>query len=369
MNDDFVETLALQLRSAAEREQRRRAPARRWAAARTALPHLALAPATAVVAVAAILAVAVFAVIAARREPEAPVAPEVVARFTPATSLGSIAAGFGSAWLDDPDADQVLRIDAATRRVTARLPVTGDVSIDSGSGSVWAIGSSLSARGLQTTGPLLRIDPRTNRVVGRVPLPIPANLQSHSALVVATPAAIWVIGPYVAVLVDARTNHVVKRIAVPATFDATGGATLQGKDLWMLRDDGTLLRFDARTGARLGVLRTSTRGELFDVGGALIAVGNHAVTRLDPATGQALWRHPVAFDSPAAVASGRLWVETADPGRAGDRLVAYEPRTGRVTTSVHVGEFSPAGLERVGSELWMITPGGRVVVVGPVHAP
>jgi outer membrane protein assembly factor BamB len=140
---------------------------------------------------------------------------------------------------------------------------------------------------------------------------------------------------------------------------------MRGADLWVVRDDGGLMRFDARTGIRLQAPRAPATGRVANVGGALVLVGYQEAVRFDPATGRALWHARLGRTGPAAVAQGRLWVATSDPGRPADRLVALDTRTGRVVASVAPREFSPAGLARIGSELWMTTPGGRVVVVDP----
>lgn len=78
--------------------------------------------------------------------------------------------------------------------------------------------------------------------------------------------------------------------------------------------------------------------------------------RADPVTGDAIWRTRLGGRGaataiavgPAAVVDGRLWLETSDTDRPGDRLVAIDPRTGRVVSSVHIGDFGAVGLARVG---------------------
>ena len=65
---------------------------------------------------------------------------------------------------------------------------------------------------------------------------------------------------------------------------------------------------------------------------------------------------------PGVAAGGRLWVEA--PDRQGDRVLTVDPRTGSVIDSVHVGEFGAQWMAPVGSEVWMTTAGGRVVILG-----
>ena len=59
---------------------------------------------------------------------------------------------------------------------------------------------------------------------------------------------------------------------------------------------------------------------------------------------------------------GRLWVEA--PDRQGDRVLTVDPRNGQVIDSVHVGDFGAQWMAPVGSEVWMTTAGGRVVILG-----
>jgi virginiamycin B lyase len=75
-----------------------------------------------------------------------------------------LAAGEGSIWATHPNQGVVSRIDPATARVVARIPVTlGRLfGVAVGGGSAWAV----------TDRALGRIDPSTNRVVARTPLPV-----------------------------------------------------------------------------------------------------------------------------------------------------------------------------------------------------
>ena len=49
-----------------------------------------------------------------------------MARLTPGGALTQVVSGFGSAWLVDTDPQTLLRINPATRRVTARIPLQRD---------------------------------------------------------------------------------------------------------------------------------------------------------------------------------------------------------------------------------------------------
>jgi PQQ-like domain len=361
MSDDFATRLRLQLREAAEREERRGAVARRVAGARSAAPPIALGQAVAALVVAIILAATLYAVTHLRPEPAAPPTPKVVVRMAPAASLGAVVSGFGSAWLDDTAKHRLLRMDPRTHRVTARIAVRGDAAIGAGADAMWAVESSQPT--YELTGPLLRIDPRTNRVTARIPLRTPSGKPFLAWSVIAGDRVVWVVGPSGALRVDPRTNRVAAEIALHSAFDVYD-AVLLGHDLWMLTADGRLLGFDAHTGARTAALRTTTlrssdSGSLATVGDALIVLSGNDLARPDLQTGRTLWRthiRPVSGGG-AAVAGGLLWVPTQD------RLVGIDPLDGHVVSNVALGEFGAAAVKAVGSELWLTTAGGHVVVL------
>jgi hypothetical protein len=355
MNEDFVTRLRLQLREAAEREERGGALARALDVARGAPP--ALRPAVAVLAVAAALFVAFFAV--TTLHPEQPAqAPRIVERFSPSESLGEITYAFGSAWVDDPGGGRVLRIDPRTHRVVARIPVPATVRLAAGTDALWALAIRQSA----AAGPLMRIDPSTNRVVRRVRLTMPGGGGVDPWKLLTSPHHIWVLGHRGAVHVDPGAARVTATIRAVGSYGA-----LTDADLWLQQDqDGSrLLRLDPRTGARRAALRMEAPGAPVILGQALLTVGEHEVARIDPTTGRALWRTPVTTPYAWTVAGGRLWIEGRTAAGPADRIAAIDPGTGRITSSVRTGEFGGAGLAGVGSDLWLTTPGGRVVVVRP----
>ena len=94
----------------------------------------------------------------------------------------------------------------------------------------------------------------------------------------------------------------------------------------------------------------------------LFVIDENTLSRMDPRTFRVLWRTPIASIGPGVAAGGRLWVEA--PDHQGDRVLTVDPRTGSVIDSVHVGEFGAQWMAPVGSEVWMTTAGGRVVILG-----
>jgi outer membrane protein assembly factor BamB len=367
MNDDFIEVLSVQLRQAATRQERRSRRARAVAAARATVPRVSPGAAVAALVVGAILAASIYAVMILRPEPAAPPTPTIVDRFAPGGALGEVG-GFGSAWLDDTDHQQLLRMDPRNHEVTARIAVRGDAALATGDDAVWVIESPSS--GFSLAGPLLRVDPRTNRVVARIPLRTTSGQPFAASDVHPGRGVVWIVGPDGALRIDPRTNTVTKAIIIGSTYEASRGA-LSGNDLWLNLADGRLLRYDARTGVRTGVRQGPESGTVATVAGGLYNLADSAVTRLDPATGGVLWRsalHPANLESPDTVTSsdGLLWLPTKATGRPGVRIVGLDPNTGRVVSRTpQIAEFGVTGLSRVGRELWMTTAGGRVVVTRP----
>ena len=94
----------------------------------------------------------------------------------------------------------------------------------------------------------------------------------------------------------------------------------------------------------------------------LFVVDQATLSRVDPRNLHVLWRTQIPSIGPGVAADGRLWVEA--PDRQGDRVLTVDPRNGQVIDSVHVGVFGAQWMAPVGSEVWMTTAGGRVVILG-----
>ncbi len=372
---EFETMLRLQLREAAEREQRRGRLARLGAAGRALLPtigHSALPAAAVAAAVAAAIAVAAF-VLTSGSERRALTPPKVVGQFTVADSLGSTVAAYGSIWTNDTSRDELLRIDPRSRRieaghnylgVTTRLPVQGEVSLASGGGALWALQKGSPRAGDEFHGPLLRIDPTTNRVTARIALRTPAGQPFTGSEVLATRDHVWVGGSESGGLrIDPRTNRV-SEVVLPGDLVATDLALL-ANGLWALTADGRLQRLDPRTGAmrRQVPLTLDGASDLRAVEReALLAAVPGGLARLDPHTGHAVWRRQFGQRISAWTEAGDLlWVRTS--GRAHDRLSALDLDTGQVMTSVELDDSGGAGAAAIDDELWLPTVAGNVVIL------
>jgi len=143
---------------------------------------------------------------------------------TTGASPQSLAVGGGSLWAANHDAGTVARIDLASGKVVANIPVPSEPHrVAYGAGAAWV--------GNWHDNSVSRIDPTTNRVVGS---PIPIGFHAGNLAVGAD--GVWVTSDYrvdaapedvVVVRIDPRTNRAVETIAVgghPIDVAATEGA-------------------------------------------------------------------------------------------------------------------------------------------------
>jgi YVTN family beta-propeller protein len=154
----------------------------------------------------------------------------------------SLAVGGGSLWVANHDARTVTRIDQASGKVVADIPVPSEPHrVAYGAGAAWV--------GNWHDNSVSRIDPQTNRVVGS---PIPIGFHHAGNLVVGA-GSVWVTSDYrvdaaaedvVLVRIDPQANRAVETIAVggnPIDVAAAEGA------IWVsVADPGTVLRIAER---------------------------------------------------------------------------------------------------------------------------
>jgi YVTN family beta-propeller protein len=154
----------------------------------------------------------------------------------------SLATGGGSLWVANHDAATVTRIDLASGKVLADIPVPSEPHrVAYGAGAAWV--------GNWHDNSVSRIDPASNRVIG-APIPIGSH---HAGNLVVGAGSVWVTSDYrvdaapgdvVVVRIDPQTNRAVEMIAVgghPIDVAATAGA------VWVsVADPGRVLRIAAR---------------------------------------------------------------------------------------------------------------------------
>jgi hypothetical protein len=359
MTDDFVTRLGVALRDAADREERRRTPWRAAAIARARIPRLQTSPVLATLIAGLVLAAAVYGLarLHGSAPAPAPAGPRVVARLTPAGGLDAIVPAFGSAWMIDTDSKSLLRMDAATRRVTARFPLGGTMSIAAGNAAIWV--------GLTENDDfhLLRIDPSTNRIVARLRPPgVPGRSAFANPVMIG--AKLWLLGAEGAERLDPANGHAIAKVRIARNGYTTRSFAVTGGDLWVHTSDGRLQRLDGTTGRREASFRVPDGSVVGDFGMNALFIGDvTTLSRVDPRNLHVLWRTTIPSIGTGVAAGGRLWVET--PDTHGDRVLTVDPGTGHVIDSVHVGEFGAQWMAPVGAhEVWMTTAGGHVIILG-----
>jgi PQQ-like domain len=367
MSQDFVTELRLQLREAALREERRAPVRRRVAHARRRLPGPA--PVAAALAV-ALLALAVAVGVVALRGDKQPAEPKVVGTYPVASSLSRLATASGAVWTADPIRGEILRIDPATRRVAARIPVGAEASVGAGAGAVWALAGDLQYGGDKGPVRLLRIDPATNRVVARLPVRAPGGDSLGLVELQIGRGVVWVVGVAGALRIDPSRNVADRFVSFAGRAgEAARGAVTDRDSVWVLAVDGRLRELDARTGDPVRELRLAAPADshLFPGRpGTLTLTGADRITVLERASGRLLWSNTLAGEIRYWFGEDdTLWVQASDEPALRNRLVRLDAGSGRRLGQVDLPEPGVAGIARVGRDIWVAGPGGKIVVVRP----
>ncbi len=357
MSQDFVTTLRLQLREAAEREARR-GPLRR------ALPEpRPLLFAAALAAAAVVVALAIGALGSPKPAPPAATAPHLVARLAIADQGGVLSSGYGSLWTYDNSGVLRLGPDGA---IVARIPIRGDIN-DAyvGTGAMWAL----------TDDRLYRIDPKTNRIVARIPLPPPSRSFGG---VFPDAGVVYIANGDTALFIDLKTNRIGRRVDLTRGGEAARGFTSEPGRTYMLRRDGLLETLDTHTMRRLAVVRPAVHlddpATSLDAGDGLPVAAAHGdvvvksgagLAEVDANTGKLRWRTNLGTSRVNGVVfgNGALWVQGTPASGTRDQLWKLDPGSGRVLAALPLPDFGAAGMTSMGDRLWIMSAGGRLSAV------
>jgi len=352
MSHDFVTALQLQLREAAEREERRGALRRALA------PRPVLAGAVAVVLLLALVAVVGGLQWGDRAERQA--APRVVANLPLSSSLGPVAAGFGAVWVVDDAKGRLLRVDPRTRRVVQAIRVAGPLLVGAGAGAVWVIDEG---------GSLIRIDPRTNRVTSR--LPVREEL-ARRGVEASLPVAIeiadgvpWLVTDRGALRLEPTTGKATGFIKL--SDESARSVALAEDGYWVLTRDARLLRYDLDSGRRateLPVRLNDASGVVPTTVGPLLVANDGRIARVSLSDGKLAWSRQVSagFTAPGVQIGDALWIHAVGDATP-DRAMAFDVATGATRAATRLPEFGATGAARVGNELWITTPTGKLMVI------
>jgi virginiamycin B lyase len=247
----------------------------------------------------------------------------ITARVNVPSSADWMAFGFGSVWVDNYRPDRVSRIDTATNRVTADIPIgrNGCLGIVTSTDRVWVATCG--------DGVMNEIDPRTDSIVRRIPLPIKRGREGAFAF---ADGSFWI------------------------PDNVTDSAS------------STVVRVDARTGATLGRIATGARSDVIVAGFGSIWVASSAegiVVRIDPSAGagRVVARIPVG-KSPKFMSAGEgaLWVQN----RADGSVSRIDPSTNREVARIEAHAPTPAGdISAGGGAVWLAVDGKPVTRIDP----
>ena len=274
--------------------------------------------------------------------------PRVVAKIRTGQDTGVVAA-YGSVWTADHREGTVSRIDVATNKVTARIPI-GELPYDvtAGGGAVWAPA--------QQSKRLVRIDPKTNRVT--------ASVRGTFDRVAFGAGAVWVVewpkapsfpdpwrGRYIT-RIDPSSTKVVTRIELPGPTESV--AFGEGA-VWSAGKGGWLVRIDPATNRIVGKIKLPVAGEAIAVGeGAVwVAMTDGRVARIDPDSMRvtASVRTGTGREIYLDAGEGAVWAGNVN-NIVDSTLSRIDPTSARVTATIPIGD-GPQGLAVGYGSIWV----------------
>jgi len=245
----------------------------------------------------------------------------VTARIDLPTSADWITFGFGSVWVVNYRPDRVSRIDSATNRVTADIPIgrNGCLGIVAGADRIWVATCG--------DGVINEIDPKADSIVRKIPAPIKRGREGAFAFAA---GSFWIPDN----VSDSASN--------------------------------TVARIDARSGAVLGRIATGARSDVVIAGFGSVWVassGENVVVRIDPATNGIIARIPVGL-SPKFMSAGEgaVWVQNRKDGS----VSRIDPATNREAARVAANAPTQAGdISAGGGFVWLSVDGLPVTRIDP----
>lgn len=245
----------------------------------------------------------------------------IVARVDLPSSADWITFGFGSVWVVNYRPDRVSRIDTASNRVTADIPIgrNGCLGIVSDASRIWVATCG--------DGVMNEINPKVDSIVRKIPIPIKRGREGAFALVA---GSFW----------------------VPDNVSDSSSSTIA--------------RVDARTGEVLSHTTTGARSDVAIAGFGSVWVassGDNVVVRIDPSNDHVLARIPVGR-SPKFMAAGEgaIWVQNRDDGS----VSRIDPATNRETARIAAEAPTRAGdISAGGGFVWLSVDGKPVTRIDP----
>jgi sugar lactone lactonase YvrE len=286
----------------------------------------------------------------------------VVATIAVGAAPTQVTVAADAVWVGGWGTGKLVRVDPATNRVAARIPVgrpqESPIAIAATAQAVWVVNFG--------DAQVLRVDPATNRVVTRIPV------RGGAGGIAAGAGAVWVTSGeggdqrhgWVQ-RIDPSRNRVVATTPVPSGM--LWDITIDGSSVWVGSKLGGLWRIDAHTSKVTTIRKPGGApeagaggvGHLAAGAGAVWVAGAGQLKRRDPRNGRMIATIPWADGSPAArgaVGAGGVWFSSGQGLARFDvttnRLVATlsdEPTAGATTLTNINGVAAGAGA------VWVLT--------------
>ena len=245
----------------------------------------------------------------------------IVVKIDLPTSADWIAFGFGSVWVVNYRPDRVSRVDTATNKLVADIPIgrNGCLGIASTADRVWVPTCG--------DGVVNEIDPATNTIVRKIPVPIKRGREGAFAI---ADGDLWI------------------------PDNVTDSAS------------STVVRINARTGDTLSRVSTGARSDVIVAGFGSIWVASstdNVVVRIEPKTGRVTARIPVGA-SPKFMAAGEgaIWVQNRKDGS----VSRIDPSTNREAARIEARAPTQAGdISAGGGAVWLSVDGLPVTRIDP----
>jgi DNA-binding beta-propeller fold protein YncE len=255
-------------------------------------------------------------------------ATDKVAARVPIRATGSgpaaVAVGAGTVWVPVAVPGTLLGIDPDHDRVTARIslggPLRGAISVAATRDTVWVACCGLADTGTSAPGGrLLRVDPVRKRVVADITLP------AAPVAVAADPSAAWVATAGGQVLVvNQKRNRVAETIEAGGPLGFSQTIAVGAGGVWLADPfDEQVVRIDPKTRRVMARIPAGAVTGLAVTGDAVWALSSLGLVRVDPAQDRVAAIDPdpvlrrarlVAADDAAVWTSGWSSVSRIDPG-------------------------------------------------------
>ena len=283
------------------------------------------------------------------RDPRLPIDDlPIVARITVPASADWMTFGFGSVWVVNYRPSRVSRIDVATNRVTADIPIgrNGCLGIVAALGRVW----------VPTCGDSVvnEIDPAKDSVVRRIPAPIKSGREGAAAFL---DNALWIpdnatdSSSNAVVRLDLRSGAVTDRVATAARTDVVVAGF---GSIWASSSaENVVFRIDPATKRVVARIPVGRSPKFMAAGEGAIWVQNRydgSVSRIDPAANREIARITAWAPTPAgdiAADGGAVWL-----GVDGTPVIRIDPRTNAVTHAF-VGGYGIDAIRWGAGALWV----------------